>query len=687
MQHLALAVSRWAKISPSIYTAVVALVAGYLTFCADTIAFTADTAAPLTDEQRQIFEKSAAELQQLLGQHTPASSADISAIDLWADADLFRRAVRWGLDYDTDFTENDRQTLHNVLEAGLKRANALADGESPWRTQTGKLIRGFRSDVDGSVQPYGVIVPSTYDQRKPTPLHVVLHGSTRPVGTVESRFIQRFLSEDPVPDVGYIELHPLGRVENCYRWSGETDVFEAIEAACRQYNIDRDRIVLRGMSMGASGTWHLGLKHPDKFVALGPYCGYVDTRQFSRTPTLPHFVIVDELPDYQDRALHMLDSVDYAANAGVVPAIAAMGEKDIFFDAHVLMGQAFSREGLTLNNLISPGTGHTIDPKVHAEQLGQIQVHVEQGLNHVPATLRFVTWTLKYNRCHWLELLRLHQHYDRTEFEAELPNDEHPQTLVVKKVLNVDRFAIETSRLPKPFAMVQIDGKKLPVKMMPRMILTRNENGWKQLDENDPVLSAGKRPGLQGPIDDAFTSRFLCVRGTGKAWHPETQAWADARLDQFAKTWRKYFRGDLPLKNDVDVTEDEAANCHLILFGDPGSNSWIAKALPKLPMTWTEETIQLGSLSVNAREHVPVLINPSPFAPAGKHYVVLNTGHSFGEAEIAAVNYLLFPRLGDWAILKSDIELVNKTDAKLFVDPAVVECGYFDEDWRLILSP
>ena len=53
------------------------------------------------------------------------------------------------------------------------------------------------------------------------------------------------------PEQNVIELHPLGRVENCYRWAGETDVFEAIEAVCRNYKIDRDRIVLRGMTMEA----------------------------------------------------------------------------------------------------------------------------------------------------------------------------------------------------------------------------------------------------------------------------------------------------------------------------------------------------------------------------------------------------------------------------------------------------
>ena len=68
--------------------------------------------------------------------------------------------------------------------------------------------------------------------------------------------------------------------------------------------------------MGASGTWHLGLKHPDRFVALGPYCGYVDTHKFSETP-IKTFVKVGPLPSHQEKTLTMLDSIDYAANAGM----------------------------------------------------------------------------------------------------------------------------------------------------------------------------------------------------------------------------------------------------------------------------------------------------------------------------------------------------------------------------------
>ena len=182
-------------------------------------------------------------------------------------------------------------------------------------------------------------------------------------------------------------------------------MFEAIEAVCRQYTTDRDRIVLRGMSMGASGTWHLGLKHPDRFVALGPYCGYVDTHEFSNTP-LPNFVKVGPLPAHQEKALHMLDSIDYAANAGVVPAIACMGEKDVFFQAHVLMGKAMEKEGLKMVNLISPGTGHVIDPKTHAEQMQQIKVFADKGEDYGPKHIRFVTWTPGFEYSAWKNITR-----------------------------------------------------------------------------------------------------------------------------------------------------------------------------------------------------------------------------------------------------------------------------------------
>jgi pimeloyl-ACP methyl ester carboxylesterase len=512
-------------------------------------------------------------------------------------------------------------------------------------------------------------------------LDVVLHGSSRPVGMSELRFLGRFDEGDgearAVPEQNYLELHPLGRVENCYRWAGETDVFEAIEAVCRNYAVDRDRIVLRGMSMGASGTWHLGLKHPDRFVALGPYCGYVDTHEFSRTP-LPNFVPVGELPAHQEKALHLLDSIGYAANAGVVPAVACMGEKDVFFQAHVLMGRAMEKEGLKMVNLISPGTGHVQDPATHKEQMSRLGEHAARGIDHAPTHLRFVTWSLKYGRCHWLQMLSLNEHYVRAELEADVTDD---GSIEFREPRNVTLFSLRPPAPPKEGARLRIGGKDVGV--LPRgddrpreLFVRKRGDGWEL--SSKPIAPEGKRPGLQGPIDDAFTGPFLCVRGTGKPWNPAVQAWSDANLRRFAYEWRRYFRGELPIKNDADVTEADVRRCHLILFGDPSSNRWIAKVLPRLPIRWTRDELEAAGTRYRAANHAPALIQPNPLAE-GK-YVVLNSGHTFHEKELASLNYLLFPRLGDWAVLEVGDAVPATPSGPL--EERVVRAGFFDERWR-----
>lgn len=627
--------------------------------------------------QLSIADEKSAELQhrceELHGRLNQLRAQQPVGDDLYADAAVYVKGVTWALRHDETFTAADRSMMADALDRASERIGALEKGRQVVSQHSGKRVQGYISSVDGSVQPFGLVIPSGYDPARPMRLDVVLHGSSKPVGMSELRFMNRFHEREGAQETAaaanFIELHPLGRVENCYRWSGETDVLEAIEAVCRNYNIDRRRIVLRGMSMGASGTWHLGLKHPDRFVALGPYCGYVDTYEFSRTP-LPNFIKVEHLPPHQEKMLHMLDSIDYAANAGVVPAIACMGDKDVFFQAHELMGRAMEREGLKMVNLISPGTGHVIDPVTHQEQMRRIAEYADKGIDPAPKQLRFVTWTLKYNRCHWLELLQLDEHYVRAEITAKANED---GSIDIAEPKNIASFAILPPMLQESEPKVRIDGQ--PIVIAPRAptagprtcVIGKRDGQWRYLGQRGEVELDGKRPGMQGPIDDAFTSKFLCVRGTGQAWNPEVQRWADARLERFAAEWNRYFRGDLPIKNDADVTAEDVRDCNLILFGDPGSNRWISKVLPGLTLGWNEDEFEFRGSKYSSVDHAPVCIQPSPLA-AGR-YVVLNSGHTFGEKELASLNYLLFPRLGDWAVLKLS-------------ESEPVAVGFFDENWR-----
>ena len=629
------------------------------------------------------FERS---LGAMRGGHSAADRPDPALV---ADVEIFIKAARWGLRYDSEGRPTDTAIIERALSRCIERFPELGREQPNWAKKRGRLVRGYVSSVDGSVQPYGLVMPVGYDSKTAMRLDVVLHGSTRPQGNSELKFVERFDDGDEdskqLVEQPFIELHPLGRVENCYRWSGETDVFEAIDDVCRKYNIDRNRIVLRGMSMGASGTWHLGLKRPDRFAALGPYCGYVDTHRFSETP-LETFVKVGSLPDHQELALHILDSIDYAANAGVVPVVAAMGENDIFFQSHVLMGEAMQREGLALMNLISPGTGHVIDPATHAEQMKRIEEYAARGIAHAPRQLRYVTWTLKYNRCHWIELLRLDEHYRRSEISARILDD---GMIEVDQPRNVAKFAISPAVLPEGEIKVRIAGTEIAIgkereegKPRQELILERHADRWVVERERGAEDGRAKRMGLTGPIDDAFTTKFLCVRGTGRPWNERAGAYCQASLLRFAYEWNRYFRGELPVKEEEDVTAEDVRSCNLILFGDPGSNSLMVKVLAELPIRWTREELVVAGESYRSAEHVPALIYPNPLAAAAgrERYVVINSGHTFREAELARLNYLLFPRWGDWAVLKvSEKAILKPSDA---LDETVLRAGFFDEAWQ-----
>ena len=65
--------------------------------------------------------------------------------------------------------------------------------------------------------------------------------------------------------------------------------------------------------------------------------------------------------------------------------------------------------------------------------------------------------------------------------------------------------------------------------------------------------------------------------------------------------WARFFRGHPFVKDDKDVTEADLAKYHVVLFGDPGSNAWIAKLNGKLPVKWTKETVALGAPDLSRR--------------------------------------------------------------------------------------
>jgi dienelactone hydrolase len=538
--------------------------------------------------------------------------------DLRADAEIYLKAAQWITRHPEEFYKPEyNDQLLAVLDRGLARASELAANSPSWPRQKGRLSRAYRSRVDGSLQPYGLVIPEMYDPAKPSRLDVVLHGRAAQMNEVS--FLFSHDATKPVPaDQQHIVLEVFGRINNAYRWAGETDVFEALDSVRKRYNIDPDRIVLRGFSMGGAGAWHIGLQHPDEWVAFEAGAGFVETKKYAKLPA--------STPEYQVRTLSIYDALDYAENIVNVPAVGYGGEIDPQLKASQSIQQAVADlPNLKALFLVGPQTAHKWHPDSLKQSNEFIDSAVAQGRT-TPDRIHFVTYTTRYNRCFWLTIDALDQHYERAEVDGTR-ND--------LKTRNI--AALTLDRISDPV----IDGQK-PGKGRS----FRKENGkWR----TGTLTGLHKRHGLQGPIDDAFMEAFTTMNA------PQT----------VSDEWAKWMRGELPSGS----TARKGKN--LVLFGDPASDPMIRRINDKLPVRWAGENIVAGKLRFPAREHTLALIYPNPFDPG--HYVVLNSGLTFGAKEFQGTNALLYPRLGDYAIIRKS-------------DGAVVLAGIFDENWQLPAS-
>src|SRR5439155_14773773 len=157
---------------------------------------------------------------------------------LLPDVEVYRKAAQWILRYPEEFyVKAYLPNTLRALEEGIRRAKELERGEPSWPRQKGRLVRAYRSRVDGSVQPYGLVIPESYDGRKAVRLDVLLHGRGATLNEVS--FIAAHDATHPVTsEQDFIQLEVFGRGNNAYRWAGETDVFEALDSVQKRYRID-----------------------------------------------------------------------------------------------------------------------------------------------------------------------------------------------------------------------------------------------------------------------------------------------------------------------------------------------------------------------------------------------------------------------------------------------------------------
>jgi len=611
---------------------------------------------------------------------------------LRSDVEIFTKAVEFALLHREFYVEKDFTKADWALDEADKRLDSLDKGESPWTKATGLVVEGYRSFIDGSTQPYGLVIPEGHDFEKPCPLYVWLHG--RGDKNTDLHFLyERASRPGQIAPPGAIVVHPFGR--HCVGWkhAGEIDVLNVAATVSQRYKIDRDRVVLIGFSMGGAGAWHIGAHHPP-WLAVSPGAGFAETARYQRlTP--------DRYPPpYEQTLWGLYDVPNYVRNLFNTEVIAYSGELDKQIQAARIMEEAYKNEGRTLTHLIGPAVEHKYEPNTLAELMKRLDAIVAKGREKSPREAHLQTRTLRYSFAGWVGADGLEEHWLDSRIDATRSDSK-----IEVQTKNIARFWVLAEDAKNP--QVVIDGQALPANPSGAAAEPRNRGAasrvsfvkrggkWDWLAAADAAESLGqlsKRPLIQGPIDDVFMHRVLVVTPTGKSKNARFQAWVDFELAHFRDRWRALMRGEPPMKNDVEFT-DADANLPLVLWGDPDSNSVMARMIEKTPVGFNDGQWTFGGQTFDGDRYVPSMIYPRQETvmlrsralelrrpTTAYRYTVLNSGLTFREGH-DNTNSQQNPKLPDWAI----IDLTQPPDAK--APGRIHDAGFFDEQWQLKGQP
>lgn len=612
---------------------------------------------PIAAADRAELAAGAAALRSRIDRLVPELKGTPTLARLLPDVEIYHKAVDWALRHDEFFDAREVDVARRLLATGQERAAQLRRGQPAWLEATGLVVRGHRSKLDGSYQPYGLLVPPGWKRTNPGRLQVWL------LGRGEKRTELAFMADRETQRPDIVPPHtlvvvPYGRYCNATKFAGEVDVFEVMEAVREENVIDPQRITVAGFSMGGASTWHLAAHHPGLWAAASPGAGFAETSEYTNA-----LAPGKEPPTWWEQKLWKLyDATAYAANFHMVPVIAYHGELDRQKQASEVMARALQAEGLTLERLVGPGTDHRYHPDSKAELIRRLEALATRGRPLVDPVVQVTTHTLRYPGRAWIKPRGLERHWERADVHAKLDGD----------TLAISTRNVTALQFPAWARTADVDGQRvaLPWGTPEEPVWLSKADGKWQVGA--PAAGLRKDHGLTGPIDDAFMDPFLFVRPTGQAWNAAVGSWAAAEMGAARKLWRDLFRGDAPIKDDTAVSDEDIAQRNLVLWGDPASNRVLARIVARLPLTWNARSLVFRAQTYDAQHHAPVLIFPNPLNP--RRYVVLNSGIDF-RAHASGTNALQIPKLPDYAIVDLRESPGPRWPGK------IVDAGFFDERW------
>ena len=550
---------------------------------------------------------------------------------------------------------------------------------------TGSQLKSYLSPIDGSTQKYGLYLPSSYASFPTHPVIFIGHGFS--TGSTPSAYFSgtqiAFADKN-----GFLLVNLYGRGNTFYDGLGEDDFRQVLTALTNDYLIDADRVYFEGASMGATGAYRLGMRHPDILAGVGGADGWGNYRYW-----YPHWYGPTKDPNYIEpfRVPNLSMSSPYDVAEGAMWQnsyfIVDTNDQTVWPDNTYSLnarlnelGIASAEAGDYAHVMLTFNGGHCAG----YNQSTLYNYFLTKKRTPSPPHVIVKTWRLKHGSSYWVRVERLHTVNKMALVDARVLDGQ-----VLVTTTNVTQFtlALTPALLGNSIASVLVNGQQCytgaPVTLTLYAVFDVNGIPTGEFTTNNtiPVSALQKTAQREGPIGEAYTSPFLVIYGTVGSTAANLQSQSEA--SSFCNQWNSWMHANITPLRDVDVRNDSAAlqNNTLILYGTRECNAIIRDAQPALPITVSDQGITISNREYLGSQYGAYYLFPSPYT-TDERYLVISHGSMQGSSakDLEALPWY-WP---DYVIFDSNLPTAVSIQSSLhYLPDCFLEAGYFDDQWTL----
>lgn len=563
----------------------------------------------------------------------------------------------------------------------------------------------YRSPVDGSQQAYGVYVPAVAPPENGYSAVFHTHGYGWSVSSNFSAWQHEWAEAHR-----WVLINLNARGPQFYEGIGEVASLEVVRDAALRFGLDRRRLYITGSSMGGTGAFRLGLRHPQVFAAAAGVDGWSDFRLwhyewYARADAR------DAIEEFR-RPLLQACSPIYWAGRGQWSAIKTIVDgadttvgPDHGLSLHATLSELADRKqgydaALTLHYDRGHGGGYRL-PDIYEFFLGR------EGLPE-PQRFHLRTYVLKHAEMYWGRI----DDFGTFGLPATLASDCSDDTVTVLTD-NVERFTVHLrAAVESHRAAVRVyadgvecyDGAPETVQFEALRDCEGRIAAWVPAPEQaGPGLR--KTAEMAGPIGEVFNRPFVVAYGT--AGSAEMTAQHRREAEDFTSGWRGFMIRQGADPDAIGPYPEERLPPHalqqrgLVMFGSRESSRLLQRAYRagEIPVIVGQDYVTVRDDTGPDRDYHGeqfgcFVCYPNPLAD-NRQYLLVARGQWLTKPDGTAAAGLEYDMeklpwaYPDYVVFNADQEQLphvlnvnNKPPVTCYEAAYFVEAGYFDQRWR-----